>query len=1306
MLYIMHRQLTRLLLLVILCMCCLFPIAQPTDLPPAVLITGKQGLPQGFVAGMAQDKQGFIWLATRDGLCRYDGNGFKVFRPAADGQPSFSNIRTLKKDDRGRLWLTSERADIAFFDPQTEHFTNLSTQIFGQRPLDTLVIQQVFPDRQNRLWIALYGEGLICFDLRTRQSQWFHHQPDQPNALASNYVASIGQDLSGTIWLATSAGLDHFDEQTKNFKHDNPVSHKSLALPEANLSSLYLQANGEFLIGSPKYITRFNPRSGMTQAYRLPADGDEQWGMRFATDSRGGVYFDQRDRLFSFSAESGPKLLTRLTSQTGFSSSLLIDHSDVLWMGTDGSGIRKYDLHANGFQALPYQVNFHTDLLTNWLGLPVSEISPYVQRNDPYQFRYTRDSQGAMWLNVGSSTFYRINSASHQVRRILFPVSFVQTINPLATDRQGRVWVLNNWVLWWYDDLKKNWVRSGYSIQWLITNDIWQMTVDDQAFWFATSSRGLFRLDRKTGQLRQFANQPGQPASLSNNALFCLSADPDDTNRLWIGTFGSGLCAFDKRTGKCRRITEQDGLPNNVIYSALPDRQGYLWIGTNKGLCRMNRKTFQIQVYTIEDGLLANEFNRFHYLQLPNGQILMGGVEGITAFQPAQFREDDFEPKVELTELQVNNRLIEPEMNALLSKPIQTDNELTLPYNQNFITATFAALQFNRPGKNKYRYQLKGIDSGWVESYRPQAVYTALPPGHYTLLLNASNTSGRWSRYVRELAIVITPPWWRTWWAYLLYGSVVAGLSWYGLQLYLNRLHMQQEAKQLKKLDELKSRFFTNITHDFRTPLTLILSPVDVLLQNLAGTSNQKHLELIQRNAKQLLSLINQVLDFSKLDAQMLGVNESRGDLAEFIGQIVQLFREDGLLKNIEISYESKITGKYWFDAGKLERIVSNLIANALKFTPSGGKVSISVQASDPIFLTVSDTGIGILPEKLPAIFNRFFQIDEENTIHSSQGSGIGLALVKELVELQNGQIEVESTLGKGTTFNIKLPYKSATEPLNASVHSLLPLTAGTTDSAEDSTEERPLLLLVEDHLEMADFISESLAQQYRIVRAQNGADGLQQAFSEIPDLVISDVMMPVMDGYAFCQELKKDERTSHIPVILLTAKTALDSRLQGLSQGADDYLTKPFYVQELMLRLHNMLERQRRYRERMQRELVQPDQSPDSPVQAEPADPFLQRVYQIIEEKLDDTLFSVEQLADNMNLSRSQLYRKVKALTGLPVSDVIRNYRLKRATYYLKNGLNSSETAYQVGFDSPPYFAKCFREVYQMSPGEFARNN
>jgi signal transduction histidine kinase/DNA-binding response OmpR family regulator len=780
---------------------------------------------------------------------------------------------------------------------------------------------------------------------------------------------------------------------------------------------------------------------------------------------------------------------------------------------------------------------------------------------------------------------------------------------------------------------------------------------------------------------------------------------------LWIGTYGNGLNHFDKRTGRSQWLTMKNGLSNNVIYTAISDRQGSLWVATNQGLCRLNRNTSQMRIYTHEDGLLADEFNRFHFLHLPgrgtaDERIVLGGLEGITAFDPTKLQEDTYQPPVQITAIQINNGSIEPGP-FTQNRPIHRVNQLALKHDQNFITVNFAAMQYNRRNKIRFRYQLTGLDRDWVVTERPTAVYTDLRPGDYTLKLNASNTSGSWSQHVRTLPILVQRPWWTSWWALVTYGLLLVIIGYGGVRIYLNRIQMRQsmelrlkEAEQLRLVDEMKTRFFTNITHEFRTPITLIMTPAEQLMARFKEPQDQQRLSTITRSANQLLDLVNQLLDLSKLETGILKAEEARGNVAEFIGSIIQSFQFQAEAMGIELHFFAEEMAKeHWFDPGKLERIVYNLIANALKFTQTGGKVDcrLSQIGSAGIGFTIRDSGIGISPGHLPHIFDRFYQVEDALSGLSDQkrqgGTGIGLTLVKELVNQQGGDIRVKSELGVGTEFTVHLPYRTTvTQVAQSQGATVLPdEVAGAID-----------LLIVEDNQELATYIAESFTDSYRIFRATNGAEGFEQAVQKVPDLIISDVLMPVMDGYTFCQKLKEDRRTSHIPVILLTAKSSHASRLTGLQLGADDYLTKPFHLQELQLRVRNLLEQRRKLREWLRARLTQADSALVGPAPAA-TDPFLDTIYEMLEQHLDDTAFGAEELIIRTRMSRMSLHRKLKAVASMSAIELIRSYRLKRATDYLRQGYNSSETAYRVGFDSPAYFSKCFREMYQITPTNFA---
>lgn len=1325
--------------------------AQNVPLSPPELITDRQGLPQSFIPAIVQDRQGFIWMATRDGLCRYDGQQFKVFQPQASGRPSlsFAGIRQLTIDGQGRLWILSEQGDLDQFDPRTEVFSNVSRLAVYRRLLQGNLITALLIDRQDRLWISLHRKGtwvprgLVCLDTRRGRSRWWHFPTT--SALSRERIQTIGQDKTGTIWLQSSQNLYRLDERRGAVHPDTELTQALSAHRERTINSLYAAPTGELLLGAQQGLFAFSPARQTLRYYPLRLDRAETWAHRFASDSRGTVYFSAGQHLYRYHQGQPPQPLDQYPTDPGRCLSLLVDRSEVLWFGTDGLGIRKYDLRANPFARTPYRHNFLTDLLSGWLTrAQAGQVTGPVI--NPYLFRYTLDQNGRLWVNGGRPTFYQLDPTLHRARRISLPGPAYNWEFPLATDPAGGVWTLvRGKQLWLYEDSRQQWTPTPYRLEGGRTGRVLQLVADEQAFWLATEGSGLFRLDRRNGQLRQYAHRPTDSTSLSSNALLCLSGDPGDTNRLWIGTFGSGLCVFDKRTGRSQRLTIENGLPNNVIYSALPDSRGYLWLGTNKGLCRLHRQTFQTRTYTRQDGLLADEFNRFHYLQwkgrgTAGEQLIMAGLEGFTAFYPHQLVDDHFEPPVELTRLYINNSPVDTRADSPLhGRPIQAVQHLDLPYDQNFVTIGFAAMQFNRPQANRYRYRLAGLESRWVQTPQPQAVYTDLRPGRYTLLVNAANTSGQWSRFVRRLTITIHPPLWATGWAYLLYALTAGLLIGYAILAYVKRLRLaqraawqQQEAQQLRLIDEIKSRFFANLTHEFRTPLTLILTPAQQLSSTLEDPVQLHWMGTIERNAQQLLRLINQLMDLSKLDAKAMPLHEGAGELSEFVGQCVEGFVGQAEAKGLRLRYESDVTGLYWFDADKLEQILTNLVSNALKFTPGvdspgvdspldaphgdappqEGQVVVQlVQGDESVTLVVFDTGIGIPAARLPFIFDRYYQVPTA-TSDNQAGSGIGLALVQELVSLQQGQISVQSqessqtrsgeTRSGWTRFTVQLPYRRASGVRSPAIaeaplsSTQAPILAG--DYTSDG--EMPSILVVEDNPELAELIAQSLPQAYRISRAANGQAGLTLALETLPDLVISDVLMPIMDGYALCQTLKTDLRTSHIPLILLTAKSAHPSRMQGLALGADEYLTKPFRVPELQLRVRNLLQQRARVQAWVHQSLLTPQPS-DTP--QEPIDSFLAKVYDLLEAHLENPAYGVNELAADLAMSRPTLYRKCTSVANLAISELIQHYRLKRAGELLLEGYSSSETSYRVGFSTPTYFAKRFKDRYGVSPSEYA---
>ena len=1293
--------------------------AQSVHLPSPEVITDRQGLPQAFVPAIVQDKLGFIWMATRDGLCRYDGNVFKVFQPSSNGNPplALSEIVQMVPDRQGKIWLISEAGELDLFDPARETFVNVSRQSFYQRWIGSHVLESAYVDSRNQLWLCIRGQGLARLDLPTRQISRYRKQAGQATTLRSDSVLRVIEDRQDKhiLWLASRAGLERMDQRTSQFKHYDYQLGDALSGSDKTVKNLIQLPNGALLVRSNEYVCLFDPSTQHVRSvYKLPVK--EPWWRwaPLALTPDGEVLVSQQNRLYRFTEHEGLRLEAQLPVEP-FAQSLWVDQSAVLWVGTNGGGVVKYNLKASAFRAFPYHVSFHHDALVDQLGLEAGRL-PNLPATWSYQLRSTVDGQRKFWFNIRTEPFYRVDLATKEMTPIPFPVHFSAAWPdhpvPLATDPEGHVWAVYDSLAMWYDEPQKRWVAFPHPFQHRATgvsveSTILAVVVDQQALWMATKARGLYRVDRRTGSVRRYGHDPKNRASISNDHLFCLSADPGDTTLLWVGTFGSGLCRFDKRTGRSRRLTTADGLPNNVIYAAIPDQQGSLWVATNQGLGRLDRRTLKTRIYTREDGMAGDEFNRHHFIQLPNGRILLGGLDGITTFDPTTLREDPYQPPVQITSIQVNNQPLRAG-----GVPAQMLSSLTLPYDQNFVTVQFASMQYNRRGKLRYRYQLDGLESGWIQTDRPITVYTGLQPGHYTLRLNAANTAGIWSPYIRTLQLTIKPPLWATWWAMVLYGLIGLGIGWGLLHMYLNRLRLQQairlrqqEADQLRVLDTMKTHFFTNITHEFRTPLTLILAPTEQMARENPEPKNRRRLELIEQNAHQLLGLINQLLDLAKLEAAVMPIHESRGNLTESIRHWLQPLTDQATAQGLGLLFTSELVGDYWFDAEKLERIVNNLTANALKFTKVGTITLSLTEASGRIQLTIIDTGIGIPAQHLPHIFDRFYQVRTPSTGDANPipGTGVGLALVQELVKLQGGHISVESRLHQGTTFVVELPCRRV-ESTELASNEAAPWYLGTNNeawTAPDETDE-PALLVVEDNNELARLIADSLPQNYRIRRAINGLDGLQQALDYMPDLIISDVMMPLMDGFTLCSELKTDQRTSHIPLILLTAKSSVENRLAGLSLGADEYLTKPFQITELQLRVRNQLVSRQRHREWVQASMHYP--GPASPPPGpEPTDPFLTRLHTMFEAHLSDSKFGLEQMTDELGMSRLVLFRKVKALTGLSAPKLFHHYRLKQASQLLRSGVSVSETAYQVGFESHAYFSKCFRDVYQMSPSEFA---
>ena len=1311
--------------------------AQPVRKPMRV-ITTKDGLPQSFVSGLVQDDDGFVWVGTRNGLARYDGSRFKVFHHRNQDTTTLTSnvIIALRKDTHNQIWIEHESGDIDVMNPETEIISRVTARALFRSQPGPMARRGWLPDTKGNLWGIKRSHGLVVYNWN---QQTVSHYTHRSHGLPSDTIRGLLEDRKRQIWVVSQRSISRFDPHTERFRHipiPFPLDFNTYLDSDAEIIAVHERKNGEIMLGDRKQLIFFQPDRRTFRTVPLefyPGQGIR----RIQTGPDGNEYLESEGRVYRYSDEAGLKLVgeTRLTAFRD-AQSLLIDRSGLIWLGTNAAGIHQIDLKAPSFESNAYTTAFHQDVLQQRFGIALNQLVNWPLTDhqfifSSYFFRSAYDANRHLWIALRDRVFQYDATRNRWIS--LPPVPQIQSstnltlgIRGLHFAPNGTLWtVAHNGRIASFDRAGQKWtelIPASKAQQWVGQTTPVDLLADQTSLWLTTASEGLWAVDLPTRQFRHIRQQT-HPAALPTNLLLGLVPDPTRPDLLWIGSY-EGLICLNKKTLKSQFFSTEEGLPDNTIYSIVPDKAGYLWLSTNKGLCRFHPVTHQIRKFQTADGLPGDEFNRFHHLQLPDGRLAFGGTDGWTLFDPTTVKDDNYQPPVAFTNLSINNTPVSYGSTVLLTAPLNRLTELVLPFDQNSLTFELAGLEFNQPQKLLYRYQLEGYDDNWIQAGHSSVInYTKLPPGQYVLKINATNMTGQWSRQIRTLPVIIKPPFWQTWWAYGFYGLLLSGLIRAYIHYRLNRERLRQEvvlkekeAEHLKANAEWQTRFFTNITHEFRTPLTLIINPLERLLEQPAlpqkNQLRQQHV-VIHRNARRLLRLINQLLDVSKLEAGQLTLVESRGNVATFFRELVDSFRPTIEKKGLHFEYDSTgFTADYLFDAEKFEIIGYNLLSNALKFTPQGGSVRVAwmeetAGEKPQLRLRVADTGIGIPAKQLPHIFDRFFQGHESPTSLGG-GTGIGLFLVNELTKLLGGQVAVESQPGQGTTFTVTLPLHEAPHPSETVKSFSLHPSKSYMDSVPElpvvANANAPVMLVVEDNDELRHFIAQELSGTYRILTAVDGQEGWETVLRELPDLVISDIMMPLVDGYTLVQRIKNTPLTAHIAVILLTARTLSDSRIKGLSAGANDYLTKPFHLPELQLRIANLLRHQQQLRQYWQQQVKQPDPvgfpaSPDGP---STEDPFLLELYQVLDQELSNSAFTVEPLAEALAVSPRTLHRKITALTGMNTGELIRSYRLRKAARLLEEGSSVSEAAEKVGFEGLSYFSKQFKAQFAVSPSTY----
>jgi len=900
------------------------------------------------------------------------------------------------------------------------------------------------------------------------------------------------------------------------------------------------------------------------------------------------------------------------------------------------------------------------------------------------------------------------------------PSTQAHSVSTIWDDGDGNIWSgttkgLYAWDLAADPPAKATAVGLPESFLWDVRHVVQAKGAAGQAW--VTSHEGLFQLDRTTHELT--------PLLEGINATTVLETGPE---AVWLGTVGGGLLKVNPAEGSYVSFTTEDGLPGNIVRSLTVDQQGSMWIATTQGIAWMDLATETIRTFSPAVAPPIYEFYPNAALVEPDGKLLFGGNGGILRIDPAQLLVDPHPPHPVISSLQLFDQRFEalPDPDFLT---YQLNGQATaFSHDQNDLTFEYAGLHYLRPEENTYRYRLTPYEDAWREvGSQRTAIYPNLPPGSYRFEVQAANPNGIWSEQTANLRIEIRSPWWQRPAAFVVYGLLFLFLLFVANRLQRRRLirsertrarvreaqlraeSAEAQAQQLQALDEAKTRLYANITHEFRTPLTVILGMTD----RIRGHAQER--SLIRRNSQNLLRLINQMLDLSKVESGNLQLRLVQGDIIPYLQYLTESFYSLAQEKEIRLLFYPEVEAlEMAYDEEKIQHIVYNLLSNALKFTPAQGKVvmhAIPVQraGAQGLQLKVQDTGVGLAESDLKQIFDRFYQVDASQT-RKGEGTGIGLALTRELVELMQGEISVSSSLGKGTTFSIFLPIQTSTDaPLAPSSQQVAPPPSVKEPLAPElasmgSSDDKPLLVLIEDNADVTTYITALLQPQYRIYAERNGQAGLDRVLEVIPDIVISDVMMPEKDGFEVCQALKTDERTSHIPIILLTARSGKEDRLTGLKGGADAYLVKPFEKEELFIRLEKLRELRLALKERYEgdKQLLQTIARKKAP---NPEEAFLQKLIVLIQSRIDDPKLGVNALCRATKLSNTQVNRKLKALVGKTPSQFIRSVRLQRAVELLETtALNISEIGYAVGFGDPNYFSRVFSEEFGYAPSEMRK--
>ncbi len=1314
-------------------------IGNPTTLDKKYTIqqlNNSNGLSNSSVNTIFQDSENLIWIGTWDGLNRYDGNKFKIFRPELDNEKSLSNqvILKVEEDDTGQIWVLTMNG-INRYNKKTNTFQQYYFSTENKPQLSQFEFNMTL-DRSKMIFCAVKDWGIGYFD-------------------GDNF------QLLNTVNLPT--------ESVKKMEF-MPTGELLVLFVTNELYSLVIETNNE----GEKLVSQIKRVSNNSQDQEKSAFYD------FKSVSERYMFSDELAYfiLDSLVGKVDESWLNQLKSQSRLR--IIQGSENVIWVGTDGDGIFKIYPHKKSFNLLSkdkvpefnggiVRAFSEVDRNSFWVGTKGKGLFRfpskfYLNPEEPLMYEVFNESNSTLnnaiyTLCKGQDKLMFIGTDGDGINVFDLEKSKLidwseilgseqcgdfKSVYTIFQDKKGFIWLGT----YGYGLIRFKIERLGESLKisqfkrylasdsidgTLSSNIIYSIVPkNNNQLWLGTRLGGLNLFDKKSGLFKTYKHKNNNPKSLSNNDILCLYNDAE--NRLWIGTsLGLNLLEELKNDGKAifRSFTVKDGLPNNTIHGIVSDKESNLWISTNFGLSNFKINESKFINFTKNEGLQNNEFaDGAFYRDAKSDFIFMGGIKGFNYFLPTEIGESTFIPDILINKISGQNQEEPYYQNLVVSPDSDKHPSIVLKHNQNFFDIELAALTYINSEKCQYAYQLNNFDQGWnTISNRRNISFTNVPPGKYSLWLKWSNSDGIWSDPVQAIDIQIKPIFWRSNIAIVIYLILFFLFLLFVLSYYKERQLLKQNIIFQKREEEIHQNrltFFTNIAHELQTPLTLIVGPSQKLSESgIFSGRNQKFINMIQRNASRLLFLTQQLLEFRKAEYDHLEVTIQQFDLVNLVEQITELFDELALQKNIDYKLELPSKLKGWFDKDKIEKIVFNLLSNAFKYTPENGEIKIRLFIYDndvnTLNIKVSNTGKGIPKEKLEYVFNRFFLVDngKDSDINKFR-TGIGLAYIKRLVTVLKGEIVVSSKVNKITTFTAKLPCSKDSfneKELNQEtglvlishhLKNILEDVSNNSDdvpskvsSLEDFMNNRKVVLIVEDEKEIHKLLNELLKEKYKILTAYNGVEAMEIIKNNVPDIIISDVMMPEMDGIELCKKIKSDVRTCHIPLILLTAKNSISHRIEGLESGANSYIPKPFHPDHLLIRVQKLLEEKELILKHFAQDTPIEDLS-NLPIHSDEKD-FISKVIELIRTNIENENLQSSFIEKELGVSSSQLYRKTKQICGFSPGDLIRTIRLKYAAELLqKSSLTVSEVCYQSGFNNRSYFYREFKKMYNSTPKNY----